>query len=87
MILQAGQNVRDGAARTYDSTTNTLGTPRSENEGVMDKVGDYYQGAKDSVNDAAYHTGDAVANAAGATKDAATRVTISVTLIHFSVIC
>lgn len=86
--MQAGQNVKDSAARAYDSTTNTLGTPvkdktwgnRNEDRGIMDKAGDHYQSAKDSVSDGAYRTGDAVSNAAGATKDAASRVTISVTL-------
>jgi len=81
--MQTGQNVRDGAARTYDSTTNTLGTPvkdqglgygNEDRRGVMEKTGDYYQNAKDSANDAAYRAGDAVSNAAGATKDAASRV-------------
>ena len=70
--MQGGQNVREGAARTYDSATNTLGTPvkdqdwgygRQDDRGVMDKAGDYYQGAKDTVYDAA-----------GATKDATMRV-------------
>lgn len=65
--MQAGQNVREGAAQAYDSTTNTLGTPvRDQNwgyghedrRGVMDKAGDYYQGAKDTVNDAAGATRD-----------------------------
>jgi hypothetical protein len=63
--------VREGAAQAYDSTTNTLGTPvrdqdwgygNDDRRGVVDKAGDYYQGAKDSAN-----------NAAGATKDAAYR--------------
>jgi hypothetical protein len=61
---RAGQNVRDGAAQAYDSTTSTLGTPvRDQNSrGVIDKAGDYFQGAKESVTDAA-----------GATKDSAYR--------------
>lgn len=64
---RAGQNVRGGAAQAYDSTTNTLGTPvkdqnwgygNEDRRGVMDKAGDYYQGAKDTVNDAAGTTRD-----------------------------
>lgn len=95
MTMQAGQNVRDGAARTYDWTANTLRTPvkdqdwgygNEDRRGVMDKAGEYYQGAKDTVNDAAYRTGDAVSNAAGATKDAATKVTIFIMFLHFRVI-
>lgn len=78
---RAGQNVKGSAARAYDSTTNTLGTPvkdqtwgnGNKDRGIVDKAGDHYQNAKDSVSDAAYRTGDAVSNAAGATKDAASR--------------
>ncbi|XP_073388772.1 uncharacterized protein [Physcomitrium patens] len=68
---RAAQNMQDGAARTYETTTapvrdHVMGYGQEDNRGIFDK-------ARDTVTNAAYRTGDSLSRVGQATRDTAYR--------------